>query len=95
MTKRKNDKQLKDSKVTAQGRREFLKGGGVVAGGLAATAAPGLLAAAAAESQPQSTTQAPPSQNPYGPRPGGGISLPEYYRPWPAIKNRNMYLPGT
>jgi ribonuclease Z len=27
--------------------------------------------------------------NPYGPRPGGGISLPEYYRPWPAIKNRN------
>jgi ribonuclease BN (tRNA processing enzyme) len=27
--------------------------------------------------------------------PGGGISLPEYYKPWPAIKNRNMYLPGT
>lgn len=33
--------------------------------------------------------------NPYGARPGGGISLPEYYKPWPAIKNRNMYLPGT
>ena len=33
--------------------------------------------------------------NPYGPRPGGGISLPEYYQPWPAIKNRNMFLPGT
>jgi hypothetical protein len=35
------------------------------------------------------------SKNPYGPRPGGGISLPDYYRPWAAIKNRNMYLPGT
>jgi ribonuclease Z len=34
-------------------------------------------------------------KNPYGGRPGGGISLPEYYRPWPAIANRNMYLPGT
>ncbi len=35
------------------------------------------------------------SRNPYGPRPGGGISLPDYYQPWAAIKNRNMYLPGT
>lgn len=35
------------------------------------------------------------SINPYGRRPGGGISLPDYYRPWPAIKNRNMFLPGT
>ena len=34
-------------------------------------------------------------RNPYGARPGGGISLPEYYEPWPAIKNRNMFLPGT
>lgn len=34
-------------------------------------------------------------RNPYGARPGGGISLPEYYQPWPAIKNRNMFLPGT
>jgi ribonuclease Z len=39
------------------------------------------------------TTQ--PPNNPYGARPGGGISLPEYYRPWPAIKNRNAFLPGT
>ena len=35
------------------------------------------------------------SVNPYGGRPGGGITLPEYYQPWPAIKNRNMFLPGT
>jgi len=33
--------------------------------------------------------------NPYGPNPGVGISMPDYYRPWPAIKNRNIYLPGT
>lgn len=35
------------------------------------------------------------STNPYGGRPGSGISLPEYYQPWPAITNRNMFLPGT
>ena len=35
------------------------------------------------------------ASNPYGARPGGGISLPSYYRPWPALNNRNMYLPGT
>ena len=34
-------------------------------------------------------------KNPYGKRPGGGISLPDYYRPWPSIKNRNVYFPGT
>ena len=44
---------------------------------------------------PDTDAAIPPAQNPYGPRPGGGISLPEYYRPWPAIKNRNVYLPGT
>jgi ribonuclease Z len=33
--------------------------------------------------------------NPYGKRPGGGISLPDYYRPTPSIKNRNAYMPGT
>jgi ribonuclease Z len=33
--------------------------------------------------------------NPYGPRPGGGISLPDYYRPMTSINNRNFYSPGT
>jgi ribonuclease Z len=33
--------------------------------------------------------------NPYGPRPGGGISLPDYYRPPLSISNRNVYFPGT
>jgi ribonuclease BN (tRNA processing enzyme) len=91
MTDRKIDEPLKDEKVTEQSRRDFLKGSGVVAGGLAAAAAPGFVSAA--ETQQQNTTSE--SQNPYGPRPGGGISLPEYYRPWPAIKNRNFYAPGT
>jgi len=35
------------------------------------------------------------SQNPYGKRPGGGISLPDYYRPTPSVKNRNAYFGGT
>ena len=32
---------------------------------------------------------------PTGPRPGGGISLPDYYRPMTTINNRNVYFPGT
>ena len=70
-----------------ESRRDFLKGSAAAAGaGLAAAAVPGVSAAAASDPQPK---------NPYGARPGGGISLPEYYKPWVAIKNRNMYLPGT
>ncbi|MDX1417334.1 MAG: hypothetical protein R3293_24215 [Candidatus Promineifilaceae bacterium] len=34
-------------------------------------------------------------RNPYGRRPGGGISLPDYYRPPLSISNRNVYFPGT
>ena len=34
-------------------------------------------------------------KNPYGPRPGGGISLPNYYRPPISINSRNVYYPGT
>ena len=34
-------------------------------------------------------------RNPYGTRPGGGISLPDYYRPPLSINNRNVYFPGT
>ena len=37
----------------------------------------------------------PEVSNPYGPRPGGGISLPDYYRPMTTINNRNFYAPGT
>ena len=87
------------SSTTGSSRRDFLKGSIPVAGaGLAAAAMPGLAAAPTSPSQPQSATQdqtIPSPKNPYGSRPGGGISLPDYYRPWAAIKNRNFYAPGT
>ena len=35
------------------------------------------------------------SHNPYGVRPGGGLTLPDYYRPTPSVSNRNAYFGGT
>ncbi len=72
MTMHEEDDHPKDQDPIKQGRRNFLKGSGVVAGGLAATAVAGVSTASAAEGQPE---------NPYGGRPGGGISLPDYYKP--------------
>jgi ribonuclease BN (tRNA processing enzyme) len=86
LAKQENDNQAKHQEPVEQGRRSFLKGSGAVAGGLAAATVAGSSTASAAQGEPE---------NPYGARPGGGISLPDYYKPWPAIKNRNMYLPGT
>ncbi|MDH3910324.1 MAG: twin-arginine translocation signal domain-containing protein, partial [Rhodospirillales bacterium] len=86
MAEYEKDRPSKDQEHVEQGRRNFLKGSGAVAGGLAAATVAGSSTVAAAQGQPE---------NPYGARPGGGISLPDYYKPWPAIKNRNMYLPGT
>ena len=34
------------------------------------------------------------ASNPYGGRPGGGITLPPYYRPTPSIVGNNIYFPG-
>ena len=31
-------------------------------------------------------------KNPYGGRPGGGITLPAYYRPTPSMKSRNNFF---
>jgi len=82
-----NDQGNEQKEIEQKSRRDFLKGSVAAAGaGIAATTVPGVTAAAEGDCQPE---------NPYGARPGGGISLPEYYKPWPAIKNRNMYLPGT
>ncbi len=92
-----HDKLVKEheSSTTGSSRRDFLKGSIPVAGaGLAAAAMPGLAAAPTSPSAAQDETS-PSPRNPYGSSPGGGISLPDYYKPWPAIKNRNMYLPGT
>ena len=86
---RHRDVAAKPPTVGEPSRREFVKRGALAGAGLAAgTAVPGAATPAAAQ-------EACETQNPYGPRPGGGISLPDYYRPWPAIKNRNFYAPGT
>jgi len=82
-----NDDGTTERGTADHSRRDFLKGTAAAGAGLAAVAAvPGVAMAAEDDCEPK---------NPYGSRPGGGISLPEYYKPWPAIKNRNMYLPGT
>ena len=85
-------------------RRNFLIGGGVAATAAAAVAIPVVAnrkgaGAPDASEAPAAISQAAPqavqdSANIYGDRPGGGITLPDYYRPWPGIKNNNMYIPG-
>jgi ribonuclease Z len=74
-------------------RREALQVGAAGLAGLGVGMTP-----AVAEARRKKKKEAdgdPPPKNPYGARPGGGISLPDYYKPWPAIKNRNLYAPGT
>jgi len=80
-----NKEKTQDTKSGAS-RRDFLKTSTIAAGAVAAAmTVPGVSAAEAEECQ---------STNPYGPRPGGGVSLPEYYKTWPSIKNNNFYIPG-
>lgn len=79
----------KQSKSNSTSRRNFLKTGTMAAAGVVASTIP--VNAKTSES-PENNGEL---KNPYGARPGGGISLPEYYKPWPAIKNRNFYAPGT
>ncbi|WP_411817202.1 guanitoxin biosynthesis MBL fold metallo-hydrolase GntH [Hyphococcus sp. DH-69] len=84
-------------------RRNFLIGGGVAATAAAAVAIPAVVnrdketpvapTKVAAPASPPSEAAAE-SANFYGDRPGGGITLPDYYRPWAGIKNNNMYIPG-
>ena len=77
MSERDESEDPRDPPPSESTRRKFLKGSGVVAGGLAAgglagATVPGVLGAA---------EKRPPPENPYGARPGGGISLPDYYKP--------------
>jgi ribonuclease BN (tRNA processing enzyme) len=65
-------------------RRDVLKAMGATAAGFVAGDAPTAEAA-------DPTTQ----KNPYGGKPGGGISLPPYYRPTPSVVSRNNYFPGV
>lgn len=85
-------------------RRKFLIGGGVAASAAAAVAIPVALNRKDGSELPVDAPAPAPgasaadvtreSANFYGDRPGGGITLPDYYRPWPGIKNNNMYIPG-
>ena len=69
-------------------RREMLKT--TAAGGLAgAAAAAGSMVPGAAQATEQRGT-APP-RNPYGRRPGGGISLLEYFQALPSMNKGNVY----
>ena len=72
-------------------RREALQVGAAGIAGLGVGMTP---AVAEARRKKKKADGDPPPKNPYGARPGGGISLPDYYKPWPAIKNRNLYAPG-
>lgn len=76
----------KTNKEKSTSRRDFLKTSALGSAGIMASTVPGV--------DDNSETAHEP-KNPYGDRPGGGISLPEYYKPWPAIKNNNLFLPGT
>lgn len=57
-----------------------------------------LAGAASASAQADSRAvkePAPPPGNPYGGVPGGGLTLPPYYRPTSSVANANVYFPGT
>ena len=70
-------------------RRDVLKTGGL--------AGPAALASGALTPAPAAPRRRPQSQakNPYGGKPGGGISLPPYYKPTPYVLSRNNYFPGV
>ena len=70
-------------------RRSVLKGGGIAA--IAAATGVASTHAAAAESV---NVKKDEPKNPYGTKPGYGISLPDYYRPTPSVANRNFFAPG-
>jgi ribonuclease Z len=38
-------------------------------------------------------TNVNPASNPYGGIPGGGITLPPYYRPTPSVQSTSTYFP--
>jgi ribonuclease Z len=82
----KDDKKQTEQAGSGQGRRSFLKGSAAAVGAGLAASVPSVVSAADSDCE---------MKNPYGARPGGGISLPDYYKPWPAIKNRNVFMPGT
>ena len=64
-------------------RRDILKAMGAGAAGFVAS-----------ESATAEAAEPAAPKNPYGGKPGGGISLPPYYKPTPYVVSRNNYFPG-
>ena len=69
-------------------RRDALKAAGLAGAAALSTAAVSGVQAA------DETPTAVPAKNPYGGVPGGGITLPPYYRPTPYLVSNNIYYPG-
>ena len=80
------------TRSTSVNRRDALKG---AAGAAAAGVAVGVRETARAAEAAGPTRAAGQPQNPYGGVPGGGLTLPPYYRPTPSVANANVYLPGS
>ena len=73
-------------------RRDLLKGAGAGAGAVAAGAVG--LGASQADAHPGEGPLGENLKNPYGGRPAGGISLPEYFRPTKYMTGSNAnYFP--
>jgi ribonuclease Z len=53
-----------------------------------------LTAAASAEAAEHKPEASMPT-NPYGAKPGGGITMPPYYKPTPSVISRSTYFPGV
>src|SRR5262245_17215578 len=49
----------------------------------------------AANASTADAADATAQKNPYGGTPGGGISLPSYYKPTPSVLSRSNYFPGV
>jgi ribonuclease Z len=73
-------------------RREVLQAGVAGIAGLGAAMTPAV--AEARRKKKKQAAEACEPRNPYKPKKGYGISIPEYYRPTPSVSNRNFFPPG-
>ncbi len=82
--------------VGGAGERPMNRRDAIKAAGLAGAAALSSVVASPAQAQAKAAAQptAVPAKNPYGGVPGGGITLPAYYRPTPYLVSNNIYYPG-
>lgn len=94
--KKKSNKQFNAEMDNSEGigRREMLK---TTLTGVAGAGAAAMLLGEALKPNDAHAESSDPTQkkNPYGGSPGGGISLPDYYKPTPSVKNGVNYYPRT